>query len=1011
MLIYHPYSNFNLLFDDFLNSLHLRIKENNNPFQPILIFIENHYIKKYLQLQIAQKINISANLHFLYKNDFIHFFYKKYIDKQEKNLLQKEYLNLIIQKIIKENIKNPIYKELEKYLAGKNPNQFYDLTEIITDLFDKYIYFCNEKLEEWSLEEKKENWQKDLWQKIFSNYEIKLPSLKLTSLIDFIKNKEDFFENIFFFNCGELPDFAIEFLKNTQDEEKIKIDFYSLKILDFQKNKYTKKINQQKEIYSKLSKKNVTSLDDKIENKSTLLTQLKKKLFHSHIKNYTEKLDDKSIQIENFLNKKREIEILKEKILFFFENGIPFENVLIICQDLKQYETLIDMIFNRDDINIPYNIQITRENQLWKQFLSLLNLLEGTLYLKEALPFLQDISPHDSDYFLTLEEGENLKKWFLQNEVFHDYQKDIFSDSLNKIMEQFLKNHLFEEEEFVNLKIDTFEKFLNFYNQLIYFRRRILEFKTIENWMDFFKSIFKFFFNKNYENESDYLQCLTELDTQKKINMEVKQNDDFSFQEIFCFLKQKKLSSSNKEIFLKRGVNFINTFNFQLFSFDAIAIIGVNPNFFTQEKKIPFDSLNFSQKRGYSLKERDHHFFLMTIFYVKSFFYLSFVNETKEQVIPFIIKDFLLQLKEIFPTKKEQDWIKNYTLSGNDLNYFSEEKKYYPVYNTIIAQKIIDSQKEQKKIETSTININKKKSYKKKIQLNELIEYYQNPIEYFQKNNLHLKFDYEEKKMDFYSFPKDKLNPRFFKLYPNLNEIENLDKKKLIEKSILPNKIENNIFSNKYQNFLNSFKKIKEQEIKKFDSIKKEINLKIEDYEISSKINLYFHQEKEFKLFFHSLKKSPYSSFIHFLFNFLFLSCTNENVQKSIFLDIENHYKLILNNNIQNSEKILFSLLEKWNEIIDSNQYLFLPPKTSYNFFIKYIKEKNIDSALKKAFKFWNGSSFQMGEMGEKKYSSMRYFFQEDISEENFKKKIIESASLFLPIMENIQLEKLDIKK
>ena len=1014
---------FNSLTDHFLGNLKKRITDKSDPFQPTFIVVENHYVKKYLQLKIAKKIGISANVIFFYLNDFIDFFYQQLQNNLnnnfENNFLQKNYLYAIIQKIIKENIKNPVYKDIQKYLKNKPSNQFYDLVSTITDLFDKYIYFCSAQLKEWNRQKEIKSWQHDMWKRI-SLYPIKLMQDKLEETLLYLKQDNHFLNNILFFNHSVIPDFLINFFEKIKSKN-LDISFYFLSSsLNQKDNKYTEKLNLQKENYQQSH--NCVFLNDfaskEIQKKNTFLSFLQQKIFFSKTENIEEDFHKRilSIQIAHFYSKKREIEILKEKILFYIQQGTDIENILIICPSIEEYQTLIERIFNRDLV-IPYTIEIQNKSQLWESFLLLINMLQGTIFVKDFISFLQDIDENDCDYFLTLEEAIKLKNWFQKNKVFNDYQKDIFGNRWKKLICNFLENDLInEKQQYTGIHINTFEKILEFYSFIKSYRKQIISPKKMENWITLFQSIFKKFFNKNFKNENDYLQCLIKLEEQKKINLKIKNDYYFSFQEIFYFLKQQKINFT-KENFLKKGVSFINTFSFNGFDFDAIAVIGVDQNFFSLEKKNSFDILGITQHRGYNLREKEMHFFFAILFHAKSFFYLSFLNERKEKTLPFIIKFFLLQLNEIFP--KQKDWIQEYFISGNDIDYFKENQEYYPVYNTKVIQKAISLQIKKNEIESNQQKQKEIKNKNKKIEkreffLKEIIEYFQNSIQNFQKNQLQLANDYEDRELELYSLPEEKSNRQFLELYPSFHEQAQINSKKLMEKSIIPTEINQDLFLENYSHYFDVFQQEKNKELESFSFHQKEINLLLENYKIGAVIDFYCNsdknQNKKLRLFHYSIEKTPFTAFINFFFQAVFLSCSNVEVEKHIFLDLDNNQKLIINEKITDAKKKLITLIQQWNKKTSSNEYFFLPPKSTNAFFIEYFKknqkakEEKINSSLKKSFSTWNGTD-QI--MGEKDYSTMKYFLNESISHEEFEKKILQDITNFLPLLDFISLEKI----
>jgi len=111
------------LKEEFLNNFSLSI-----PFEKKLIIVPNINLKKYLQLELARKNGISANLNILYLESGLFFLLKESFNIEEKYIFLNESDNIInLQLMIISILKNEFdsFKVIKDYLKTETIITYY----------------------------------------------------------------------------------------------------------------------------------------------------------------------------------------------------------------------------------------------------------------------------------------------------------------------------------------------------------------------------------------------------------------------------------------------------------------------------------------------------------------------------------------------------------------------------------------------------------------------------------------------------------------------------------------------------------------------------------------------------------------------------------------------------------------------------------------------------------------------------------------------------------------------
>lgn len=149
------------------------IKENPLPsvFASETIVVQSQGMAKWLQVQLANDLNIAANLSFLFPGQFIWKTYHHTLsDIPEKSAFERDVLIWKLLYLLPDIVTFPEFSLLKHYLTGEGQTQkYYSLAKHIADLYDSYLVYRPEWIMAWEQGElidcsdANEIWQAKLW--------------------------------------------------------------------------------------------------------------------------------------------------------------------------------------------------------------------------------------------------------------------------------------------------------------------------------------------------------------------------------------------------------------------------------------------------------------------------------------------------------------------------------------------------------------------------------------------------------------------------------------------------------------------------------------------------------------------------------------------------------------------------------------------------------------------------------------------------------------------------------
>ncbi|CAL4324064.1 exodeoxyribonuclease V subunit gamma [Buchnera aphidicola] len=432
-----------------------------NPFETEYFLIENKNMEQWINIFIAEKEKISANIKFETIYNFIWKIFQKNLNfKFNKYEFEQDYLTWKIMNIISKKNISPDIK-----ISDTETKKIYFCT-VMANLFIKYILHRRKMINSWEKDKNffkndySEEWQKKLWRILLK----KEKNWHFSNLLNFFLKKIKvndsnyifFTKRIFIIGIHHLHDSYLNFLNQISpylDIYIFTISPYQIQNLFFSKKNKPSHLHIRKKIkeenlknplflFSKYAYKRFFLLKNikikksmfinkKIKNpkKKLLLYLQNKAFFFNEKKNANQESKEKilktdfSLSIHSCHNIRREIEILHDNLLKILnENKKIFpQDILILYNNTENYSSCIKSVFNKEEKGkfIPFTIldEVSKKEKIIIYLLKKLFKLHHCKFYNTDIIKLLEIKFISRKFNFSEKEIEILKIWIKNSNI------------------------------------------------------------------------------------------------------------------------------------------------------------------------------------------------------------------------------------------------------------------------------------------------------------------------------------------------------------------------------------------------------------------------------------------------------------------------------------------------------------------------------------------------------------------------------------------------------------------
>ncbi|HOV91175.1 MAG TPA: exodeoxyribonuclease V subunit gamma [Syntrophorhabdaceae bacterium] len=787
-------------------------KKLSSFFKQEIIVVQSKGMERWLSMELAKKFRIWSNCIYPFPDNFIWEIFKIVLkDTPNINFFDPSILSWRIMNILPDLIDKPSFHQIKDYIGeDKTQLKTFQLSERIAHVFDRYTVYRPDIIIQWDKENQTDDWQQSLWKALTEGKDDRDRAHMLHRFEQEIQKnkfyKKDLPERISIFGISALPLYHLRVIQAIS--HFIDIHFFFLsptceywgdiiperKLKTASSDMHFETGNPLLASMGKMGRDFFNIIIEDAEeyhlfeepDETNLLTKVQSDIFHLRWRGRNEQKsiiedDDISIQVHSCHSPIREIEVLYNNLLFFFETykDLKPKDIIVMTPDIETYAPFISAVFDGygdETKKIPYSIAdrgAIIESPTINSFLKILNLCNGRFYASHVLDILDDpnirekfnINNKDMDTILKWINDTNIR-WGV-DEIHREsmgisrFKNNSWQAGIERLLlgysmfskDEEIFNGILPYNDIEGDDIDTLNKLLDFLIPLFDYSKKLPSQNTLDGWSELLKGILETFMVVNDETQRDIQLIRDTIKNLEMIKSSLGMDKTISVQVIIHYLKNKLNTREFSTGFITGGVTFCEMLPMRSIPFKIVALIGMNNDAYPREyRPLGFDLIaQFPRKNDRSLRDEDRYLFLESILSARKCLYISYVGQSikdNSTIPPSVVVSELLDYIEkgfYHPEKNPLNIIvKKHPLQGFSPRYFQKDNNLFSYSEEdceAITAKIYQTYNDMPFI---SIPLKEPTNDLKDITNQDLKRFFSHPVKFFLNNRLGIFLDDKE---------------------------------------------------------------------------------------------------------------------------------------------------------------------------------------------------------------------------------------------------------------------------
>jgi exodeoxyribonuclease V gamma subunit len=684
-----------------------------SPMVSEVIVVQSKGMERWLSMELAKKLGIWMNCRFPFPNKFVWEMFAAVIPElPDLSLFSPQVMTWRIMKQLPEYIQRPAFDIIANYIdQDSNCLKRFQLSERIADAFDRYSIYRPAMVLEWDEgkdgENQSEQWQAELWRGLFGgeikNHRAGILRDFLKSLPSYKDQREKLPERISIFGIPALPGYHFEvfnalaslidvhffllgptreFWADIVPEKRIGVNGGSTLHFEAGNPLLASMGKLGRDFFSLVVNRDYgyeeyPSFDE--PGADSLLASLQSDILNLRARGVEDKgvvhFADRSVQVHSCHSPMREVEVLYDHLLHFFEQrpGLTPKDIIVMTPDIEAYAPYITAIFSggiSDKNKIPFSIADRRalsESHVIDVFLKIINLKGGRLSAPAIIDLLD--SPVIQERFgFRPEDMELIIRWINETHIYWGidgahreraglppFEEGSWKAGIRRLLlgyalrgdQERLFHNILPYDDIEGNDTEVLGRFLEFLSTL-FSTVSVLEGKrTLAEWTILLESLLARYVAEDQENHHEMQIVRTKIN-----DFTVKQilsgfTEPLELEVIrYCLTRELK----NEELsvgFMTGSVTFCEMLPMRSIPFRVVALIGMNSDAYPREyRPVGFDLIAHNPKPGdRSLRDEDRYLFLEAILSSRECLYMSYVGQSirdNSEIPPSVLVNELL---------------------------------------------------------------------------------------------------------------------------------------------------------------------------------------------------------------------------------------------------------------------------------------------------------------------------------------------------------------------------------
>ena len=716
---------------------------------PELVVVQSQGMARWLKLQLAQHHGICSNCDCPFPRAISYAAFRAVLPELPAEMLyDPEVLVWRVMKQLPLLLGEPGFEGLQNYLSpGKDSRKLFQLAERIAYLFDQYLVFRPELILAWE-QGREDHWQAKLWREVSTLFSQQHPAALQSRFLAHLDGAgaqaAGLPERISIFGISALPPFYMRTFAALSRNVQVNLfllepcqEFWGYISSEREQEKALKKhgkgASAAAELHLERGNRLLASMgqlgrdflhlvQDTGEwqetdsplffdpGEQTVLTCIQSDILNlrdrgkEDVEKKVISTEDTSVQVHSCHSPLRELEVLYDHLLAWFESDSKLapRDILVMIPDIELYAPFIHAVFDspeQDQLRIPFSLAdrtARTQSHLIETFLGILNLagsrlgVSSVLALLESEPVREEFGIEEADLELIRHWVEAVRiRWgqdqqqrvalglpaWPENSWQHGLDRLLLGYAMAAHGEKLFRDIL-PYDDIEGGAADVLGNLVEFLERLFDTLKSLEKLRRLDEWVSTLQGVLKNFFEPGEDEESEVqvlrgcLEKLARASERSGFDQPV---------ELAVILEQLNRDLSEDRFgagYLTGGITFCALKPMRSIPAKIICLLGMNDRAFPRAStRLSFDLMEQAPRLGdRSSREDDRYLFLETLLSARERLYLSYVgqsirdnSESPPSVLVSELMDYIEQGFEL----PGQDVIADHVLTQHRLQAFS----------------------------------------------------------------------------------------------------------------------------------------------------------------------------------------------------------------------------------------------------------------------------------------------------------------------------------------------------
>jgi len=766
-----------------------------SPFEKEVFLIQSQGMERWLSQQLASHFKVWGNYQFLFPGKFFSSLAQKIDSRLNDAAFDRNLMLWRIEALLR-RLDSDESLPLKQYLSGENSAlKRYQLAQQLAQIFDQYQMMRPDMLTAWQKGDTlyhtaTERWQKALWQQISAQTGNKhRGSLWLDVIAKFKAAKEGAFsrslpERISVFGINTMPPLLLSYLEGLSKHCQLHLfllnpaqtfwaDLASRRQRandeNFSGHPLLSTLGQQGREFQEMLLEQVQFDFEpesfELSEARNNLQQLQNDILNNRLDGSDETRliaslqQDDSISIHACHSRMREVEVLKNQLLYTLENdpALELRDIVVMAPDIQVYEPFISAVFS-DIQHAIADRSLRLSNNALDAFIRFLDLSQSRFGWQSVLDLLEQPVVYPG-FGLSETDMELIKHWLQDTHVrwgksakhkqelgLPELSENTWQASLDRLLMGYAVGN---DDDFIGDVLPYIDiegssalplgGLCELMQLLFKASTELKQSKTLKAW-----STQLYYYADQLLANADPVerQQLNELLAELSADLTAVHNDSVELQVIISWLEDRVAERKSANGFLRGQLTFCSMLPMRSIPFKVIALLGMNEGEFPKIDRNPtFDLLTHNFRKGdRSRRADDRYQFLEILLSARQQLIITYIGQSishNEAIPPSVVISELLEvLQESYPLS---DLITRQPLQPFSPRYFNGTPDLFSFSDADCetARALSAPKSEPAPWWQGTINTESEEI----IDLNDLFSFFRHPQRFFLRRQMDLRFN------------------------------------------------------------------------------------------------------------------------------------------------------------------------------------------------------------------------------------------------------------------------------